>query len=103
MDKDLKKKWVKALRSGNYTQGKHFLYSVTNKAHCCLGVLCEIQGLRFDQEHQAYLSESDEWVGTMTMHIPGGPTHDVANELAMMNDQGDSFDHIADFIEKTDM
>lgn len=40
------RKWVKALRSGDYRQGRNYL-SVKNKTndnfrHCCLGVLCEI-------------------------------------------------------------
>lgn len=41
MDKKLKTKWVKALRSGKYKQGKGVLRTVDNK-FCCLGVLVDV-------------------------------------------------------------
>jgi len=44
MKKDIAKKWVKALRSGKYKQGKHMLKAATKTGmrYCCLGVLCEL-------------------------------------------------------------
>ena len=39
MPKKLKKRWLKALRSGKYKQGKGALYDPKTKAFCCLGVL----------------------------------------------------------------
>ena len=44
MKKEIAKKWVKALRSGKYKQGKRALKVETknNVRHCCLGVLCEL-------------------------------------------------------------
>lgn len=41
MDKELKSRWVEALESGKYKQGKGFLRDI-NDNHCCLGVLCDI-------------------------------------------------------------
>ena len=41
MDPVLKKKWVVALRSGKYEQGKEALRN--GDKYCCLGVLCEIE------------------------------------------------------------
>jgi len=41
MNKRIKKKWIKALRSGKYKQGKMVLHSTDNK-FCCLGVLCDL-------------------------------------------------------------
>ena len=41
MDPVLKKKWVAALRSGKYEQGKEALRN--GDKYCCLGVLCEIE------------------------------------------------------------
>lgn len=37
-------KWVKALRSGNYEQGKNYLLNIINKGkkYCCLGVATDI-------------------------------------------------------------
>lgn len=40
MNKDIKTRWVAALRSGEYTQTKGYLK--TADGYCCLGVLCEI-------------------------------------------------------------
>jgi hypothetical protein len=37
----LKRKWVAALRSGKYAQGRHYLRNSAG-AYCCLGVLCKI-------------------------------------------------------------
>lgn len=43
MDKALKAKWLEALRSGKYKQGRGKLRSVDDE-FCCLGVLCDISG-----------------------------------------------------------
>jgi hypothetical protein len=40
MRKDVMEMWVKALRSGNYSQTKECLHD--SKGMCCLGVLCDI-------------------------------------------------------------
>lgn len=42
MNPEWKKKWVEALRSGKYKQGKEAL--CFGDKYCCLGVLCEIAG-----------------------------------------------------------
>jgi hypothetical protein len=40
------RKWVDALRSGEYQQGKNYLLSPDGKQrYCCLGVACEISGV----------------------------------------------------------
>jgi hypothetical protein len=48
MNKKLKQKWVAALRSGKYQQGSSVLKRVDNgeTSHCCLGVLCETDGIK---------------------------------------------------------
>jgi hypothetical protein len=40
MNAQIAEKWIEALRSGNYTQGRFKLKS--DKGYCCLGVLCEL-------------------------------------------------------------
>jgi hypothetical protein len=40
---ELQTKWIEALESGEYRQGRSYL--VRKGAYCCLGVLCEIAGL----------------------------------------------------------
>lgn len=46
MNPKVKKKWVEALRSEKYKQGRVYLKYYDKKAHrtkhCCLGVLCDI-------------------------------------------------------------
>ena len=41
MKADVKKLWLKALRSGKYRQGRDRLRTKTN-GYCCLGVLCDV-------------------------------------------------------------
>lgn len=41
MDKEVKKKWLKALTSGEYKKAKGTLYN--HGRYCCLGVLCDIE------------------------------------------------------------
>jgi hypothetical protein len=41
MNKELIKRWVEALRSGKYQQGRLSLRNISNQ-FCCLGVLCDI-------------------------------------------------------------
>lgn len=38
---EVKQKWLQALRSGSYKQGKHVLRTADNH-YCCLGVLCDV-------------------------------------------------------------
>lgn len=107
MKKGIKKLWIAALRSGKYEQGRTALRS--DEGFCCLGVLCDIYGQQFgkrwtgrkgrDQSFDGatyFLPTSVvEWSGMKT----GDPT--VKGErLAVMNDRGDSFNSIADRIEK---
>jgi hypothetical protein len=41
MNSTIKKKWIAALRSGEYTQGKKQLHTKEG-SFCCLGVLCDL-------------------------------------------------------------
>lgn len=122
LDPDFKKRWVKALRSGKYSQTKsalrrtiphpagwkaipdpagwkvipdpRFCYPI---GFCCLGVACDV-------------IDSKAWT---TAEIPGWRKHaggtvknlpfvtrTVAEKLAQMNDQGMSFSEIADWIDE---
>lgn len=57
MNKNLKKRWIKALRSGNYEQTTEYLCSdngrydpSANIGHCCLGVLSDVMGVDQDDD-----------------------------------------------------
>lgn len=102
MNKSLKKKWVKALRSGEYGQGSGLLHD--KGKFCCLGVLADVMGildggLVYDDAGRCYN-------GMLPGNRVGGVDPDVQGILVSMNDNHDplqgpaSFHDIADFIEK---
>lgn len=101
MDADIKAKWINALRSKQYQQTKTFLHD--SGAYCCLGVLCKIQGAEPDtanwpenaQTQLTLLDDND----VSTMDYSAGLTNEQKNYLARMNDKGDNFFDIADFID----
>jgi hypothetical protein len=93
MDAKLKAKWIKALRSGEYKQGKTFLYKANEEAYCCLGVLCAINGVsrtKMESECTTDIVWFDSGLAKETRSLLGD----------VMNDQeGKSFAEIADWIE----
>lgn len=130
MNVDIAKKWVAALRSGEYRQGRGMLE--TPKGHCCLGVLCDLavkegvivadRGLDPDgivYYDAVYTLPSDkvaEWAGVgrgadgrmgWTVSTPSNFAFGDVEwardriSLAALNDSGEfTFDEIADLIEK---
>ena len=107
MDANLKAKWVEALRSGKYKQGRNYLNS--KGAFCCLGVLCDLSGEgkwelelgadAFGDEMYRYLV-GDGW-NRATLPPELAEKYGVHNPgpLITMNDTGKSFTEIADYIE----
>lgn len=60
MKQRIMKKWVKALRSGKYKQGKNTLKQYNSKGqaqHCCLGVLCELYNQEMKKNKKKTLPE----------------------------------------------
>lgn len=106
-------KWTEALRSGKYKQGKHYLRVDDN--YCCLGVLCEISGLEGKFNGNTFHTNTYLYDGTSSMlptvlqneynigfsgrifDVKGQPTSLVS--LGELNDDGYTFDEIADLIE----
>lgn len=121
MNPKVKKRWVEALRSGKYEQGKRRLRS--ENTFCCLGVLCDLyridQGGRADWKYGelgcSFLGQMNElpievarWSGlndtagdaVFIASIDSGP-YDIPDQcLAEHNDEGRTFEQIADAIEK---
>lgn len=106
LDPEIKASWVKALRSGEYKQGKRALCKVNSdgvESFCCLGVLA-------NEEIDAY------WIldgtgGDLGIHSilgdPGGLPDDhpgvgaqIQWALMQANDGGLDFARIADAIEE---
>lgn len=110
MDQAVKTEWVKALRSGEYKQGKGRLMlkdAEGNTTFCCLGVLCNILGMKAnpagmyrDKTQYSFGHTYNASYPTTEVMSLVGLTHDQARLLAIMNDDGNSFKAIADYIEK---
>lgn len=94
MNKTIKKKWLKALRSGEYKQGRVNLY--WNGRYCCLGVLRKIEYPRSKS------SSADAGVYLTGKHLESfGLTHEQQLFLSQMNDRDlKSFKQIANWIDK---
>lgn len=52
MDPSIKQRWVSALRSGSYHQGRNFLRREND--YCCLGVLCDLHAQSYSQDWTLY-------------------------------------------------
>ena len=127
MNKAYKEKWVKALRSGKYKQTKGQLVRECgdDKTYCCLGVLCDLvrnddqlggTGLQMECNDALTIHPNGESGGVIPFVTrkyleirEGNPTlgfvgradtkYNYIQTLANLNDNGMSFDQIADIIE----
>ena len=91
MDKELKAKWVKALRSGKYEQGRTHLHR--DGHYCCLGVLLDVAGAPREEWDGACLAPFCDDLRDKYLEFK------TASKLAEMNDSGDTFAEIANYIE----
>jgi len=116
VNKEVKRKWLKALRSGKYEQGTNSLrINKDDKAtYCCLGVLCDLyskeKGNRWSKLHDRYPTFMREmsvlpkkvmkWAGIE--YTDGGFLYKNGKHDSLMglNDNGKSFKQIAKVIEK---
>lgn len=107
MNKTIKQKWLKALRSGKYKQTQGYLKN--EGGYCCLGVLCDLaakEGIgTWDGDYfsSGYITVDGllparvmKWAGLSRNY---GITYKKST-LDSLNDNGSSFKEIADIIEK---
>lgn len=101
MDREWRDEWIRALRSGEFKQIRDRLRNARN-GRCCLGVLCDIRpDVKWHQGGDASV-DGDDRNDTMLPFGLGqavGIKWDIENMLTSMNDEGKSFDEIADWIE----
>lgn len=102
----LKAKWVEALRSGEFKQGRGALREENDKTgkteYCCLGVLCAISPAVSKRQSGGNGYLTDESLAY------AGFDNDIQHTLASLNDDGDldgtgkswGFKRIATYIEK---
>lgn len=128
MKPEIKAKWVEALRSGEYKQGKHKLAGDDLTEFCCLGVLCDIvkEDMGLDWELERIIPNNE--ASDVHNHFDGHydlPSPEVAGfcglsgsnptvrvyrsdldmhmdmDLSELNDSGQyTFEQIADIIEE---
>lgn len=95
MNKEIADKWIAALRSGEYKQAPGKL-RVFGPAYCCLGVLCEVLNIEYD-DNDMWLPFAAQKVSDMKSNI--GLLSVETGSLASLNDRGMSFNNIANLIE----
>lgn len=103
MKKATKTKWVKALRSGDYRQGKSVLKRSTKslgEQYCCLGVLCEVAGLTAHKVNTEWYYAESRVQLPYELRTELGINSSEQNHLIGMNDEGNNFNTIADWIEE---
>lgn len=106
MNPDFKTRWVEALRSGKYKQGRERLRSRCDE-YCCFGVLCDIvdpagwvrdTGYMYHGHYTLPSSTVLKKVGLMGKSTP--VFSEQVDDLIRMNDRGASFNEISDWIEE---
>ncbi len=106
MKKDIKRRWINALLSGEYPQTQGHLKDKVG--YCCLGVLCDLylkeKGGQWESEKYTFHIGTDyallpakvvEWSGVDSK----SPYADNAS-LIGENDDGKTFEQIAELIKK---
>lgn len=103
---ELQLKWLEALESGKYKQGRFRLKNDSNgqDTYCCLGVACEVAGIkpvlvdnaRWEYE-EMFSVPPDRLVSELGLNDMNGM---IMGEgcLINMNDSGSTFAEIAQFI-----
>lgn len=124
---EFKARWLTALRSGKYQQDTRCLR--TNRGFCCLGVACDLANPATwlhpteynDLTDQEYLLQ-DEWITANNSHempvtgdlpdavlralrqpsgeMDGAEPINVMRNIALRNDNGETFEQIAAWIEE---
>lgn len=119
MNKRVKKKWIEALRSGEYfqTRGQLLHREIVNgkpkDSFCCLGVLCNIHSEETGTKWTGVKSANPTLIKYQTSYynLPDDvrkwanlPYDDLKacaeDALTTLNDDGNSFKSIANWIEK---
>lgn len=106
MNTEIKQKWLTALRSGEYKQGRGNLHY--KDEYCCLGVLCDLHAKETNSEwtnHDDYPYKYFYSTQLLPQQVCEWSGIDISltveRDLICLNDSaGKSFNEIADFIEE---
>ena len=103
MNKEIKPKWLDALRSGKYKQSIHKLRNPSN-GFCCIGVLCDVVAPdRWHKVDDNYLHDGCKAYASTVVYNATDLTNEVVEKLVHMNDrERRTFAEIADWIEENE-
>lgn len=93
VNKDIKAKWIAALKGGKFEQGKGNL--LRNGRYCCLGVLRHVM----NPDDTSKADGGGEMLSRQQL-VSAGLNDDVQRDLSALNDSGLTFAGIADYIEE---
>lgn len=108
LPKDFTERWIKALRSGEYTQGTHYLArkTIVGCEYCCIGVAGLVAGVKTEIMERKNLFGSGNYNDIQRKSIPEElrtkrkGVDQLPVKLSQMNDHGKTFPEIADWIEQ---
>lgn len=95
LNPEFKKKWVEALRSGEYKQGQGALHRADEDTYCCLGVACKISNVLL-----SYTSLRDKLQFKEDLIDRCTNLNDNRYDISGINQGAKSFEYIADYIEE---
>lgn len=98
MNQEIKQKWVEALRSGKYKQGKRVLRS--GDKFCCLGVLCEVVGIDYNGNLPYLPSDVMKLAGLDCKNPIVSYSREEITLASLNDDLNFSFHSIAEVIER---
>jgi hypothetical protein len=101
-----RRKWVEALRSGKFKQGNQYLEDFKGNM-CCLGIGCRVLGVKrvadtagcYKYGEVEAVSSAPPEFREMTGLQTGLGMRKVGKDLSELNDSGTPFSKIADIIE----
>ena len=97
---NLRQQWIEALESGKYEQGIFFLKN--RGQYCCLGVLCEVAGLKGQEKEGITHYEGDSRTISIELCRSVGLRAGQQIDLASLNDCGANFKYIAQWLRDHD-
>jgi hypothetical protein len=103
MKPDVKQAWLTALRSGDYQQGQGYLRQ--GDQYCCLGVLCDLYGKAVgpewhEEEGDVHSMHGEETTLPFNVQEWAGVDDPSPLDLVAMNDNGSTFEELANIIEE---
>lgn len=86
MDPVIKARWIEALLSGKYVQGREYLERTTKSGQtwCCLGVLMDVQ--RAGSVQTEFEDPAERMTDNLPSGLNAGLTQSQCKDLAQMND-----------------